>query len=305
MDVEVTIRAYQEQLESLGYAEATVQLYRSNLGQFKEYLKNRDINDLRKVNTQLIQEYKKEVMAEVNKMETKALKLRPVKRLFEYLLESNRLLINPTEGLVETCRKNRTTGTILTVEEIKKLLQQPNLSFAMQIRDRAIMEVLYATGIRLDELLRLTIYDPDLPGKTLFIRRAKGRKQRVVPLGKNSSRYLKEYLQKIRPRYAAKHPREKTLFLSYSGTPLQPAALRQAIRTYRLQAGIDKPVSPHAFRRTCATHLIQGGADIRYVQQLLGHSRLSTTQIYTKVMPVEVKKSHEQCHPGIKEDKKR
>jgi len=270
-----------------------------------DYLKSREVTDLRKVNTQLIQEYKKEVMAEANKMETKALKLRPVKRLFEYLLDTNRLLINPTEGLVETCRKNRTTGTILTVEEMKKLLQQPNLSFAMQIRDRAIMEVFYATGIRLDELLRLTIYDPDLREKTLFIRRAKGRKQRVVPLGANSSRYLKEYLQKIRPRSAAKRPREKTLFLSQRGEPLRPEALRQAIRTYRLQAGIDKPVSPHTFRRTCATHLLQEGADIRYVQQLLGHSRLSTTQVYTKVMPVEVKKSHEQCHPGIKEDKKR
>jgi integrase/recombinase XerD len=238
-------------------------------------------------------------MEQENSMETKALKLRPVKRLFEYLLHNNRLLINPTEGLVETCRKNRKIPQVLTVAEVQKLLQQPNLSFRMQIRNRAIMEVLYATGIRLDELLHLTVHDPDLKDKTLIIRKGKGRKQRLVPLGKNSIAFLKEYLEKIRPRYAARNPKERRLFLNSAGQPLTPASIRQAIREYRISAGIQKTVSPHTFRRTCATHLLQQGADIRYVQELLGHSRLSTTQIYTKVMPVEVKRVHEQYHPRV------
>jgi len=299
MDVTTTIREFREKLTALGYAKATVTSYRKNLAQFNRYLTTIEVSDLRKVNRQLIQDYKATVMAEPNSMETKALKLRPVKRLFEHLLATNRLLINPTEGLVETCRKNRKILPVLTVQEVLALMQQPNLSFRMQIRNRAIMEVLYSTGIRLNELLTLTIHDPDLQEKTLFIRKAKGQKQRVVPLGKNGSHYLKEYLEKIRPRYAARKPGERTLFLSNSGEPLSPEPLRQAIRDYRIRAGIKKTVSPHTFRRTCATHLMQQGADIRYIQELLGHSRLSTTQLYTKVIPVEVKQSHDRYHPGI------
>ena len=301
MDAQVTIKEYREKLTALGYAEATIVLYRKNLGQFVRYLAGIEVSDLRKVTRQLIQDYKATVMAEANSRETKALKLRPVKRLFEHLLATNRLLINPTEGLVETCRKNRKILPVLTVQEVRDLMQQPNLSYRMQIRNRAIMEVLYATGIRLNELLTLTVHDPDLKEKTLFIRKAKGGKQRVVPLGKNGSLYLAEYLTKIRPRYAAKNPQERTLFLRNTGKPLSPGVLRQAIRDYRIKAGIKKNVSPHTLRRTCATHMLQQGADIRYIQELLGHSRLTTTQLYTKVMPVEVKTSHERYHPGLEE----
>lgn len=298
MDADVTIKEYREKLQALGYAGATVELYRKNLAQFNRYLTDIEVNDLRKVTRKITQDYKTTVMAEANSMETKALKLRPVKRLFEHLLATNRLLINPTEGLVETCRKNRKILPVLTVQEVLALMQQPNLSFRMQIRNRAIMEVLYSTGIRLNELLTLTVHDPDLQEKTLFIRKAKGGKQRVVPLGKNGSYYLNEYLEKIRPRYAARRPQERTLFLSNTGEPLSPGPLRQAIREYRIKAGITKTVSPHTLRRTCATHLLQQGADIRYIQELLGHSRLNTTQFYTKVIPIEVKKSHNQYHPG-------
>jgi len=131
-----------------------------------------------------------------------------------------------------------------------------------------------------------------------LIRKGKGRKQRVVPIGKTAMQYVREYLEKIRPSHARKHAGERTLFLKNTGQPLEPSNIRIALREYRGKAGIKKPVSPHTFRRTCATHLIQQGADIRYVQELLGHSRLNSTQLYTKVIPVEVKKTHDQSHPG-------
>lgn len=300
MDITVTIRKYQLQLAALGYTESTIRLYQSNLNQFSQYLEAEGITDLRKVNRQVLTDYKAAVMAEKNAMETKALKLRPVKRLFEYLTQDNQLLVNPADGLVESCRKNKKLAPALTVGEMAKLMQQPNLSFRMQVRNRAIMEILYSTGIRLGELLQLTIHDPDLKDKTLFIRRGKGRKQRIVPLGKNALFYLMEYLQKIRPRYAARNPKERTLFLSNTGTPLEPTALRIALREYRDKAGIEKNVSPHTFRRTCATHLLQQGADILYIQELLGHSSLKVTQDYTRVMPAEVKETHTKTHPGGK-----
>jgi integrase/recombinase XerD len=184
------------------------------------------------------------------------------------------------------------------VEEVKKMMDQPNLSTNTGIRDRAMMEVLYATAIRLNELLALEIYHVDLADKTLYIRKGKGRKQRAVPFGKVAMRRLKEYLKKIRPYHAKKNPRQRRLFLNHSGRALTAESVRAALRKYRLQAGITKPVSPHMFRRSCATHLLQQGVDIRYIQKLLGHRHLRTTQGYTKVMPVEVKQTHKRTHPG-------
>jgi integrase/recombinase XerD len=300
MKPDIIITEYQQHLTALGYAAKTVDAYRKNLNQFKNYLALAKVDDLRQVSKKTIQEYKAQVMDEKNAMETKALKLRPVKRLFEHLVENNKLFINPTEGLVETCRKNRKIGPVLTVAEMKKLMEQPNLSFPMEIRNRAIMEVFYTSGIRLNELQNLTVHDVDFKDKVLYIRKAKGRKQRVVPIGKTALQFVREYLDKIRPRHSRRNPRERALFLNNRGKPIQDVNLRQAIREYRIKAGIKKAVSPHTFRRTCATHLIQQGADIRYVQELLGHSKLSTTQVYTKVMPVEVKKTHEKYHPGGK-----
>lgn len=302
MQANIVISEYQNHLKALGYADATVELYRKNLGQFKRYLSQIKVDDLRKVNKKTIQDYKATVMAEKNAMETKALKLRPVKRLFEYLVENNKLFLNPTEGMVETCRKNRKIGVVLTVKEVQKLMEQPNLSYSMEIRNRAIMELFYTTGMRLDELICLMVHDVDFKDKVVYIRKAKGRKQRVVPLGKTAIQFLREYLDKIRPKHSKKNPRERTLFLKNTAEPVSPESLRQALRAYRIKAGINKPVSPHTFRRTCATHLIQQGADIRYVQKILGHRNLSTTQIYTKVAVVEVKQSHDKYHPGQKEE---
>lgn len=298
MDIDVTITEYKNNFKALGYAESTVKCYRHGLKHFNAFLVEQKVTDLRQVTKAIISAYRDKVMAEPLALESKALKLRPVKRLFEYLLETNRLLINPCEGLVETSRKQQKTGTVLTLSETKKLFSQPNLSLRRQIRDRAIMEVLYVTAIRLNELLNLSVHDVDLKGQTLFVRKGKNRKQRLVPLGKKGHRYLREYLEKIRPHYNKKDPRQRTLFLTHSGQPMKNGTVQNMLREYRLAAGIKKSVSPHTLRRTCATHMLQQGADVRYIQKLLGHADLRSTQIYTKIMPVEVKKTHEKTHPG-------
>lgn len=298
MEVVVTIAEYKKLLKVQGYAESTIEGYRRNLNQFEKYLVSQKVTDLRKATREIILEYQKEVMEEPVAMETKALKIRPVKRLFEHLTETHKLLINPTEGIVETSRKNRKIGTVLTVKEIKKLLDQPNLSFKCHIRNKAIMELFYSTGIRLNELLSLTVHDLDFKDKVVYVRKGKQGKQRVVPVGKTTLKSIREYLEKIRPRHVKRYPKERTLFLKNTGKPLDPACIRQFVREYRIQAGIKKPVSPHTFRRTCATHLLQQGADIRYIQKLLGHRDLRTTQFYTKVMPVDIKQTHDKTHPG-------
>jgi integrase/recombinase XerD len=182
---------------------------------------------------------------------------------------------------------------------MQKLLVQPNLSLRTGIRDRAVMEVLYSSAVRLDELLHLEVYHVDLTDKVLFIRKGKGRRQRVVPLGKPAALYLKEYLTHIRPHWVKKHPQQRRLFLTHGGLPLTGNTVRSFIRRYRLAAGIHKPVSPHTFRRSCATHLVQQGADIRHVQKLLGHADLKTTQIYARLMPADVKQTHNRTHPNV------
>ncbi|MDY6973765.1 MAG: tyrosine-type recombinase/integrase [Thermodesulfobacteriota bacterium] len=303
MDVVVVIAEFKNHLKSKGYAASTIEGYRNYLDLFKTYLLDLDLTDLRKASRQVILDYQEKVMSEPIAMESKALKIRPVKRLFEYLTESHKLLINPTEGIVETCRTSRKLAYVLTVDEVKRLLAAPNLSMRIQIRDRAIMEVLYSTGIRLDELLNLEVYHADLKDKVLYIRKAKGKRQRVAPLGKNAVKYLKEYLEKIRPRYAKKNPRERRIFLNNSGLALKRQSVQAFVRKYRLEAGIKRPVSPHALRRSCATHMVQNGADIRYVQKLLGHKHLKTTQIYTRIRPVDVKRMHEKTHPNTRGQK--
>jgi integrase/recombinase XerD len=303
MDVVVMITEFKNQLKARGYAASTVAIYSQYLSYFMNYLLAHRIDDLKKVSHQVIVAYHAKVMAKPVAMETKALLIRPVKRLFEYLIESHRLLIDPTEGIVETNRKNRKMPPVLTVEEMKKLLEQPNLSLRSQIRDRAMMEVLYCTGIRLDESLSLEVYDVDLKDKALYIRKGKGRRQRVVPLGKTAVAYLKEYLTKIRPHWVKRNRKERKLFLTHSGEPLTGGTVRSFIRRYRIEAGIKKTVSPHTFRRSCATHLVQQGADIRYVQKLLFFNDTATTEIYTRVRPVDVKQTHNRTHPNGKRKK--
>jgi integrase/recombinase XerD len=298
MNINASILELTQHLHARGYAQTTIACYRKALRPFTRYLADRGITDLRRIRHQEILEYQAAVMAESTAMETKAQKLRAVKRLFEYLHASHQLLLNPTEGIVETCRKGRKLGPVLSVAQVQRLLAQPNLSLPMQQRDRALMDVLYATGIRLNELLQLEVYQVDLRERVLQIRCGKGRRQRVVPLSQAACRSLKRYLEQVRPWQTRKNRSERSLFLLRTGRPMTPESVREILRKYRVSAGISTPVSPHTFRRSCATHLLQQGADIRYIQQLLGHRHVRTTQFYTRVSPKEVKATHSQTHPG-------
>ena len=302
MDIIVIITEFKHKLKAIGYADTTIKSYVYNLNWFIKHLKEKSITDVRKVNHQTILDYQEMVMKKPYAQESKALRLRPVKRLFEHLVNTHKLLINPTDTIIETNRKNRKIGPVLTMEEINLLMQQPNLSLKPHIRNRAIMEMLYSTGIRINELVNLEVYHVELQEKMLYIRKGKGRKQRVVPLGKNAIQYLKEYLEHIRPWWTRTNKKERILFLNHSGKPLTGSSVRGFLREYRISAGIKKTVSPHTLRRTCASHLLQQGADIVYIKELLGHARLTTTQFYTKVTPVDIKKSHNKAHPGIKDN---
>ncbi|MBL0379370.1 MAG: tyrosine-type recombinase/integrase [Desulfofustis sp. PB-SRB1] len=297
MDIDTAKIRFKHYLESSGYAASTIECYSVYLGYFLDYLRKIEVMDLKQVTHETIRSYQLLVMDMDIAEETKGMRLRPVKRLFGWLLDTHRLLLDPTENIRETSRQNRTVPEVLTVAEMRLLLEQPNLSLRMQIRDRAIMETLYSSGIRLNELVQLTVHDVDLKDKVLHIRKGKGNRQRVVPIGKNAATYLQEYLENIRPRYARKNKQQRRLFLTDQGRPVTGNSIRTSLFHYKKAAGITKTASPHSFRRSCATHLLQQGADIRYVQKLLGHRHIRTTQIYTRVYPIDLKETHTRTHP--------
>lgn len=299
MEIQRIVSEFKTHLEVGGYAQSTINCYCQYLTYFLKYLQEIKITDLLQVNNETVRNYQLMVCDMDLAEESKAMRIRPVKRLFGWLLDTHQLLIDPTEKIKETNRKNRTLPPVLSIEEMQLLLAQPNLSLRMQIRDRAIMETLYSSGIRLNELVQLTVHDVDLKDKVLHIRKGKGNRQRVVPIGKNSAKYLREYLAVIRPRYAKKNPKERKIFLTNEGKPITGNTVRSALFKYKKTAGISKTASPHSFRRSCATHLLQQGADIRYVQKLLGHRHIKTTQLYTRVYPIDLKQTHDKTHPQL------
>ncbi len=279
------------------YSPKTLDNYGDQLRRFQEWLCATLAADLRRVSRTDIDLYQAYVRSEAIGIETKALRLRAVKRLFDYLTASGQLLLHPAEHIVELRCKDRLPGAVLTVKQVEKLLAAPDTTRPLGIRDRALLEVLYGTGIRVGELEQVQVADVDLVVQTLTIRHGKGDRQRIVPLGQAASDWLKRYVDSVRPAFCQSRPFERALLVVVTGRPLAQPQIRMILRNYRQQCHLKKAVTPHALRHACATHLLQAGADIRLIQELLGHARLDTTAIYTRVVPLDLKSVHARYHP--------
>ena len=188
---------------------------------------------------------------------------------------------------------------ILTAAEAEKVLSQADLTDPIGIRDRAILETFYSTGIRRGELVRLKLYDIGFEKGTLMIREGKGQKDRVVPIGERVLKWVEKYLLDVRPHLVVP-PDEGVVFLTYMGVPFHPDALGHEMKKYLLAPGVGKEGACHIFRHTVATLMLDGGADIRYLQEMLGHTKLETTSIYTQVTIDKLKKIHDATHPAAK-----
>lgn len=293
--------AYTGQMKVKNYSKATIAGYSRYLRQFFDYLRANHITEIKRVTRDTLNAYQMSLMelktAGKNTIATVSIKIRAVKRCFEYLEESNRILINPAEHIKEPKKEARLPRSVLTVEEAIKILDQPDLSTAIGIRDRTILEVFYGTGIRLGELMNLTIYDCDLQGGMLRVNNGKCGKDRVVPLGRYAIKFLKEYITHVRTSLMRNNKQTRNLFVSRTGEALSWQIVQIMVRKAAAKAGIKKRVTPHTFRHTFATQLVRNGADITAVQKMLGHSALSVTHIYAKVAGVDVKKTHVESHP--------
>lgn len=290
---------FTQYLKTLGRSPATVKAYSGHVRQFIQALAARDIKAVTRTD---IETYIEGLFAcRSYTTGSICMKVRSIKRLFEYLEAANRIFINPAESITEPPKDKTLPRHVLTSGQMQKLLDQPNLGLMTGIRDRCILEVFYASGIRLEELCRLTVFDADLQGGLLRVNKGKGGKDRVVPLGKHAVKCLKEYITKARPRLTKKNRKARHLFVSQSGGPVSKASVGIMIRTCARRAGIKGKVSAHSLRHSFATVLVKNGADITAVQKMLGHKDLSTTQQYIRALGLDIKAVHQKTHPREKD----
>lgn len=229
-------------------------------------------------------------------------RLSSAKTFFRWLAQNMIVLADPAEDL-ELPRTHRSLPqTILTQEEARRLLDAPDLRSPVGYRDKALLEVVYATGIRSGELVKLKVADFDAKARTLFVHKGKGGKDRIIPLPATAAGYLTEYVAKVRPRFGARMAGgdDGTLFLNYTGGKLDKSRLAELFKRHVKPARIDKHVTCMVLRHSIATHLLENGMGIRYIQEFLGHEDLRTTTIYSKATLKGLRRHYNKHHPKEK-----
>lgn len=217
-----------------------------------------------------------------------------IKGLYKFLVDEERVALNPTTDM-ETPKIKRRLPQVLTIQEVDMLMEQPNPTMLLGLRDRAMLELIYGTGIRVSELLAIQLEDLNVMAG--FLRCVgKGRKERIVPVNQASIRWVQRYLARSRP-LLIKGRGERSLFLNAHGRPMSRQGFFKILARYGDKAGIGKSLTPHILRHSFATHLLENGADLRAVQEMLGHSDIATTQIYTHLTRSRLREVYHQCHP--------
>ena len=296
------INRYLEWMALTNYSELSVKKRRYDLSLLHRWCEERDLEQPQDITKPILENYQRHLFyyrktnGEPLSFSCQAGRLTSVKGFFKWLTKHNYILYNPASEIELPKKAHRLPKAILNTEEIELLIAQPDLSDCFGLRDRAILEVFYSTGIRRMELASLSIYDLDRSRGTLLVH-GKGQKDRVVPIGERALSWVKRYLDDVRPMLVI-HLDEATLFLTYQGKPIVPDGLSHLVRQYIKQSGLTQPGSCHLFRHSMATQMLENGADIRFIQEMLGHANLETTQIYTQVSIGKLKAIHSATHPG-------
>lgn len=276
----------------------TIAAYKNDLTRYYYFLKEQKIMTPDKITVQLIREYIN-TLAELGMSETSlARNISTLRSFHGYLLDENYIDDNPTE-FIQAPKLAMKLPEVLDLEEIEKILAEVDLIKAKGIRDYAIIETLYSTGVRVSELINIKQKDLFLKERLIIVF-GKGKKERIVPFGNKAYTSISRYLQEVRTNLAQKRKSQDMLFLNMRGTPISRMGIWKIIKFYVDMAGIKKNVSPHVFRHSFATHLLEGGANLRAVQEMLGHSDISTTQIYTHLDKDFIIQQHKEFHPRWK-----
>ncbi|HZK44006.1 MAG TPA: site-specific tyrosine recombinase XerD [Syntrophomonadaceae bacterium] len=278
-----------------GLAKNTQAAYKRDLSKFVNYNKNNtDISQFEKVQKDDIISFLGWQLDSGASYASVARSLSTLKTFYKYLILENLVQDNPTID-IETPRIKRTLPQILTIEEIDHLFNQPNLIKPLGIRDRAMLELMYGTGVRVSELLAVEM--GDLNTTAGFLRcLGKGRKERIIPVNQTSIDWINRYVTNVRSTLVKNHL-EKTLFVNANGRPMSRQGFFKILTNYAQESGIKKDITPHTLRHSFATHILNNGADLRAVQEMLGHADISTTQIYTHLTTIRLREVYQQFHP--------
>lgn len=294
--LDAQVRAYFDHLRlERGLSVNTLSAYRFDLRRYAEFLRSRSCVDATTVTLDLVSEFLQQLHERGRLPRTQARMLSAVRGLHRFLASEGIAGSDPTE-LIDGPRKSRDLPDVLSIPEVDAILHQPDTSKPLGIRDRAILETLYACGLRVSELIGLR--QSDLLVEEGIVRvLGKGSKERIVPIGRSALRWIARYRKRTRLHLASKGRSKDILFLNVRGGRLSRIAIWKMVSRYTTAAKITKEVHPHTFRHSFATHLLEGGADLRVVQELLGHADISTTEIYTHIDREYLKEVHRTFHP--------
>jgi len=322
-ELEELIETFSIHLEEMGRSTRTISIYRRHIGYWKRYLRENKINRTRQITAHVVSGYQAWIFSYKTRfgkpftLSSQRSVLITLRLFLRFLVKRHLISSDVVEVLQVPRQPSQLPGQALTPREVKKMLAQPNTETIPGFRDRTLLETIYSTGLRMNELRRLRVKDINLTEKTLLVVSGKGEKDRVVPLGKTACLYLAEYLKTVRPLLAQRaakktHESERRkkkyeeaadlVFLNRYGHILSRPGLLKKLHIYSSRAGIKKQVTVHTFRHTIATEMLKGGADLRQIQELLGHAKLTTTQLYTRLVKGELKRVQAHCHPREQSD---
>ena len=304
------IAKYFEWMAVTNHSINTIIVRQKYMRYFCQWCADRSIESLAEINRDIVERFQRSLYT-YKKKNGKPLaaasqysRLSALKMFFKYLVRQEVILFSPATELQLPRLGKPLPKNVMSHEEVQMVLIQCDLSQPYGLRDRAIMELFYSNGIRRAELSALNIYDIDFEKGNLMIREGKGRKDRIIPIGERALEWIQKYLDEARPKLQ-KRVDEMTLFLSRTGERLSDLYLSKHIAEYIQQANINKTGSCHLFRHSIATLMLDNGADLRYIQEMLGHESIRSTQIYTRVSIKSLKNVHQQTHPYQQKSEKK
>ncbi len=273
-------------------SDNTLQSYKRDIMQFRDYVNDNNIN-YAKAKEEDIKDYLKELQKEGKKTSTASRSLASIRSFYQFLLRTKKAKNDPTTA-IQSPKIEKKAPSVLSSEEVELLLDQPKDVDLKGTRDKAMLEFAYATGMKVTEIIDLNIDDVNFNEDTVTC--SNGKKSRIIPLGALAESALKEYVEKARP-ILIKDEGNKALFVNVNGSRLTRQGFWKIVKYYKEQAHIEKDITPHVLRHSFATHLLQNGADLKSIQAMLGHSDISSTQVYAQFQDSGIKDIYKKAHP--------
>ena len=298
--------AYLESLGARNYAQGTLEGRRESLKTFLGWAAERDVTRAGQITRPILETFQRWLWryqksnGQRLSWSTQRNHLGTLKDFFRWITRQNVILHNPASELELPRPERRLPQEVLTLSEVERLLAVPDTNDPLGVRDRALLELFYSTGMRRTELCRLDLADLHTQRRTVHVRQGKGKKDRMVPVGARAIAWLERYLAEVRPRLCL-DTRTQALLLTGYGEAFNPDVLSRMVSAWLKQAGLKRKGCCHVLRHSCATHMLENGADIRFIQQLLGHEKLDTTAIYTEVSIKQLQEVHARCHPTARQ----